>query len=203
MTGGAWVGATAAVAAVVAVWCGWRVFVTQSMVRASYLLLASFLGVAVIVLLLGAEYLGYALVFMMAVEMVVMALFMVMFMMNPAGLNPMRMVHQPRVAAVAGGALFVVLAFLALFADWPEHDARATDRAHATVALGRELMGGSMLVFETAGVTILATMLAAVVLSTRRGRFGDDVRSMPPSIVPDGGARAAVDDAQPSGQGAG
>ena len=43
---------------------------------------------------------------MMAVEMMVMALFMVMFMMNPAGLNPMQMVHQHAFAiARRGGRL--------------------------------------------------------------------------------------------------
>ncbi|MGE4476546.1 MAG: NADH-quinone oxidoreductase subunit J, partial [Stutzerimonas sp.] len=84
------------VCAAVALLTGWRVFRTDSMVRASFLLLLSFIAVGVIMLLLAAEYLGVALWFMMAVEMTVMALFMVMFMMNPAGLNPMNMVHQPR-----------------------------------------------------------------------------------------------------------
>jgi NADH:ubiquinone oxidoreductase subunit H len=39
---------------------------------------------------------------MMIGEMMIMVMFMVAFMMNPAGLNPMSMVHQPRVAAGAG-----------------------------------------------------------------------------------------------------
>ena len=38
--------------------------------------------------------------------------------------------------------------------------------------LGIELLGDSMLIFETAGVTLLATMVGAVVLSSRSGRFG-------------------------------
>ncbi len=87
---------------VAAVVSGYLVFRVDSMIRASFLLLASFLNVGAVLVLLLAEYLGTALLFMMTVEMVVMALFMVMFMMNPAGLNPMSMVHQPRVAWVAG-----------------------------------------------------------------------------------------------------
>src|SRR6056297_1916596 len=88
--------------AAIAVYSGWRVFRTDSMVRASFLLLISFLAVGAIMLLLGAVYLGVAIFFMMAVEMMIMALFMVMFMMNPAGLNPMNMVHQERISAAAG-----------------------------------------------------------------------------------------------------
>jgi NADH:ubiquinone oxidoreductase subunit 6 (subunit J) len=50
-----------------AIWTGWRVFRTDSMVRASFLLLVSFLNVGAILVLLLAEYLGTALLFMMAV----------------------------------------------------------------------------------------------------------------------------------------
>ena len=73
--------------AVLAMITGWRVFRTDSMVRASFFLLTSFLAVGGILLLLAAEYLGFALVFMMAVEMTVMALFMVAFFRVRAGLN--------------------------------------------------------------------------------------------------------------------
>ncbi|MDP8970746.1 MAG: NADH-quinone oxidoreductase subunit J [Actinomycetota bacterium] len=173
-----------------AVWSGWRVFRTDSMVRASFLLLASFLNVGAIMLVLSAEYLGFALFFMMAVEMMVMAVFMVMFMMNPAGLNPMQMVHQHRVAMAAGVALFAVLAAAIVTADLPYRPVSGS--ADLTASLGTELLGDSMLVFETAGITLLASMVAAIVLSSRRGRYdvGDEA-SAPPPLDPreDGGAR--------------
>src|SRR5690606_13847069 len=63
------------VASLAAIWFGWQVFRTDSMVRASFSLLASLLAVAVIMVLLLAEYLGLALAFMVATEMTVMALF--------------------------------------------------------------------------------------------------------------------------------
>ena len=166
-----------------AVWTGWRVFRTDSMVRASFLLLASFLNVGVILLLLGAEYLGFALFFMMTVEMVVMALFMVMFMMNPAGLNPMVMVHQHRLAVAAGVATFVALGGVAVLGRFP--DLPVADIDGRIVALGEELLGDSMLIFESAGVTLLATMVGAVVLSSHRGRYGaSDEGSEPPPLEP-------------------
>lgn len=176
------------VCAAVALFTGWRVFRTDSMVRASFLLLLSFFAVGVIMLLLAAEYLGVALWFMMAVEMTVMALFMVMFMMNPAGLNPMNMVHQPRLALGAGLAIFLLLGSVALFADFPERPAPAD--LEPVRSLGREMLGPSMLVFESAGLVLLATMIGVVVLSSQRGRYGDASEgSLPPGLTP-GGAPA-------------
>lgn len=170
---------------VTAVVSGYRVFCTDSMVRASFLLLLSFIAVALIMLLLAAPYLGVATLFMMGVEMMVMALFMVMFMMNPAGLNPMRMVHQHRFSIIAGAVAFAGLAIAVLYADFPRNPV-AADRA-VIVDLGKELLGKSMLIFESAGVTLLATMVGSVILSSRSGRFGAaDEGSVPPPLEPGG-----------------
>lgn len=154
-----------------AVITAWRVFRTDSMVRAAYWLLASFAAVAGILLLLGAEFLGLIILLMMAGEMTIMAVFMVMFMMNPAGLNPMTMVHQHRAAITAGGVAFLGLGGVALLGAFP--DAPVGDTTRATDELGFELLGESMLVFETAGVALLATMIGAIALASQRGRYGD------------------------------
>ncbi len=171
--------------AALAIVTGWRVFRTDSMVRASFYLLTSFVAVAAILLLLAAPYLGFALIFMMAVEMMVMALFMVMFMMNPAGLNPMNMVHQPATALAAAVGVGGILAAVGL--GVPFHRAGSTPPADPIAALGVELLGSSMLVFESAGVTLLAAMIGTVILSSRRGRYGPaDVGSRPPGLEPGG-----------------
>ncbi|BBC71688.1 NADH dehydrogenase [Altererythrobacter sp. B11] len=171
--------------ALVAVVSGWRVFRTDSMVRASFLLMASFIAVGAIMLLLAAPYIGMATIFMMAVEMMVMALFMVMFMMNPAGLNPMNMVHQNRLSIGAGVAAFAGLTVAILLSDLPSD--RIAAGAPVIRDLGTELLGSSMLIFESAGVTLLAAMIATVVLSARSGRFGpSDEGSRPPGLVPGG-----------------
>ena len=171
--------------ALTAIVSGWRGFCTDSMVRASFLLLASFIAVGLIMLLLGAPYLGIATIFMMGVEMMVMALFMVMYMMNPAGLNPMVMVHQHRFSIGAGIAAFVGLAAVMLVTDFADNPV-ASD-ARVVTDLGKELLGDSMLIFETAGVTLLATMVASVILSSRSGRFGPaDEGSVPPPLEPGG-----------------
>jgi NADH-quinone oxidoreductase subunit J len=163
---------------------GYRVFRTDSMVRAAFYLLASFAGVGGILVLLGAEFLGMVLILMMAGEMLIMAIVMVMYMMNPAGLNPMVMVHQPRIAAAAGILAFLALAGVALAGDFPVRP--VPDPAAATEELGIELLGDSMLVFQTAGVALLSTMIGAVVIASRKGRYGvaeDD--SVEPALQPD------------------
>ena len=162
----------------------WRVFRTDSMVRAAFYLLASFAGVGGILVLLGAEFLGMVLILMMAGEMLVMAIVMVMFMMNPAGLNPMTMVHQNRTAVAAGLAAFVVLATVGLLGPFP--DRPAPEPAMATEELGIELLGDSMLVFQTAGVTLLSTMIGAIAIAGRKGRYGiaEDGSEEPP-LQPD------------------
>lgn len=155
-----------------AVVSAWLVFRTDSMVRAAYWLLVSFAGIGAILLLLHAQFLGLVLILMMAGEMTIMAVFMVMFMMNPAGLNPMQMVHQHRVSIAAGVTAFVGLAAVGLFGDFPRRPLATTDAATVTADLGRELLGDSMLVFETAGVALLATMIGAIALASRKGRYG-------------------------------
>ena len=44
-----------------------------------------------------------------------------------------------------------------------------------TAAIGHELLGPSMLIFETAGVTLLCGMIAVIALAARRGRFEDAI----------------------------
>lgn len=159
---------------------GYRVFRTDSMVRAAFFLLASFAAVGGMMVLFGAEFLGMVLILMMAGEMLIMAIVMVMYMMNPAGLNPMWMVHQHRVAAAAGVGSFVLLASLAFVVDFPDQaNPRPED---ATADLGTELLGDSMLVFQTAGVALLSTMIGVGVIASRRGRYGiaDEGSEEPP-----------------------
>lgn len=159
--------------AATAVVTAWRVFRTDSMVRAAYWLMASFIAVAVILVLIGAEFLGLVLVLMMAGEMTIMAVFMVMFMMNPAGLNPMTMVHQHRTSIVAGVVAFFSLGAVGIFGVFPSA-AVPPERSPGlrTAQLGTELLGDSMLIFETAGVTLLATMIGAIAVATSAGRYG-------------------------------
>ena len=164
------------VLAVAAVVFGGLVFRVDSMARATFCLLISFLAVAGLVLLVGLGYLGVVIALMMVIEMVIMAVFMVMFMMNPAGLMPMSMFHNTRGSAVIAGGTFAALAAGILLVDWPARGGAAAP--DLTFALGEALMGGQMLTMMTLGITLFATIVATVVLATDRGRYdrlGDDL----------------------------
>ncbi|MES9542831.1 NADH-quinone oxidoreductase subunit J [Actinomadura sp. NPDC000600] len=157
------------VLAVAAVGAGVTVFVVDSMARATFALLASFLCVGGELLLIDLHYLGVLVVLMMIMEMLVMAVFMVMYMMNPGGLMPMTMLHNKRGALGISGAAFAALAAGILTVPWPERAGRAP--RDPTVALGEAIMGPKMLAMMVIGVAILATMIASVVLAAHRGRY--------------------------------
>lgn len=164
--------------AVLAVVSGAMVFRFDSMARATYSLLTSLLCVGGAVLLLGLDYLGIVIVLMMTIEMAIMAVFMVMFMMNPAGLMPMSMLHNKKAAAGICGLLFALLAAGILLAPWPRRAGKAP--SDPTMDLGMSLMGPQMLTMMTLGMALFATIVATVVLATRRGRYerlGDDLRA--------------------------
>jgi NADH:ubiquinone oxidoreductase subunit 6 (subunit J) len=148
---------------------GVAVFRVDSMARATFALLASFLFAAGTVLLVELTYLGVLVILMMVMEMVIMVVFMLMYMMNPAGLMPMSMVHNKKGSLVIAVGTFVVLGAGAYLIDWPTSDAPRP--ADPTMALGEALMGPKMLTMIVLGLALFATIIATVVLSTNRGRY--------------------------------
>lgn len=179
-----WVLGLAAVAS------GFGVFRVDSMARATFLLLASFLFAAGEVLLLGLGYLGVLVVLMMVMEMVLMAVFMIMYMMNPAGLMPMAMLHNKRGSLAISIGVFALLGSGVFLVPWPQ--AATAPPADPTFALGEALMGSKMLVMLVLGLALFAAMIAAVMLATpwgRYDRYGDDLGRSVPGEPTSGGAR--------------
>lgn len=154
---------------VLAVTAGVLVFVFDSMARATFSLLTALLCVAGVVILLGLDYLGIVIVLMMTIEMAIMAVFMIMYMMNPAGLMPMTMIHNVKGAALICGVLFALLAAGISLAPWPAIKGRPPE--DVTLDLGLSLMGPQMLTMMTLGMALFATIVSSVVLATRRGRY--------------------------------
>ncbi|GAB2687091.1 NADH-quinone oxidoreductase subunit J [Thalassiella azotivora] len=171
-----------------AVVLGALVFVVDSMARATFALLGSFLAVAGMLLVLDLPYLALVTALMMTIEMAIMVVFMIMFMMNPAGLMPMTMVHNTWGSAAVGGGTFAVLTWGIWTVDWPPP--RTDVPADSTMQLGEALMGSHMLVMIVVGVALLATMVAGTMLTTSRGRYdrlGPDLdRRRPDDPVPGG-----------------
>ncbi|MCI4042426.1 NADH-quinone oxidoreductase subunit J [Streptomyces sp. TRM75563] len=154
---------------VLAVAAGLLVFVFDSMARATFSLLTSLLCVAGVLIVLGLAYLGIVIVLMMTIEMAIMAVYMIMYMMNPAGLMPMTMVHNVKGAALICGALFALLTAGIFLAPWPAIKGRLPK--DATMDLGLSLMGPQMLTMMTLGMALFATIVSSVVLATHRGRY--------------------------------
>jgi len=154
----------------IAVWFGVAVFRTRSMVRSALSLLASMAAIGGMFLAMEAEFLGVLQLMMMATEMAIMAVFMVMYMMDPGGLGQMDMSHQKR-SSLAAGALGGLAALgVALLVDWGPIAPAAPTAGEQTRALGIEMMTRSLMIFETAAVTILVAMIAAVAVAIGRRR---------------------------------
>lgn len=157
-----------AIGGLTAVWFGIVVFRTSSMVRSAFSLLASMAAIGGIFLALEAEFLGVLQLMMMATEMTIMAVFMVMFMMDPGGLGQMDMSHQKRPSIAAGTVACLITLGVALLTDWGPVMPQAPAPHEQTRALGLESMTRSVLVFEMAAVTILVAMIASVAVAIAR-----------------------------------
>ncbi|WP_460462870.1 NADH-quinone oxidoreductase subunit J [Arthrobacter pigmenti] len=174
----------------ISVAAGVTVFVVDSMAKATFALLVSFLAVAGTLLALELTYLAMVTALMMTIEMAIMAVFMIMFMMNPAGLMPMTMVHNARASAVASVLVFAVLVFGTWTIDWPARE--GTLPADSTRQLGEAIMSSHMLVMLVIGIGLFATIISGTVLATHRGRydrFGSDLRAPNPKDPTGGGFR--------------
>ena len=154
-----------AVFGLAAIGFGVVVFRTSSMVRSALALLFSQTAVGCMFLAMQTEFLGVLQIMMMATEMSIMAIFMVMFMMDPGGLGGMDMSHQKRFSIGAGVSAAVVAIAVALLSDWGPAAEQVSDAEAQTRALGMELLGRSMMIFETAGITILTAMIAATAVA--------------------------------------
>ncbi|MFG3120088.1 NADH-quinone oxidoreductase subunit J [Streptomyces sp. NPDC048197] len=167
---------------------GVLVFVLDSMARVTFSLLTSLCCVGGVVSVLGLPYLGVVIVLMMVMEMVIMAVFMIAYMMNPAGLMPMSMLHNKRGSLVVSAVVFAALVAGIFAVPWPKRTgARPKD---TTFQVGMSLMGSQMLTMMTLGLVLLATMVGATVLATHRGRydrFGDDLAQGPANDPAGGG----------------
>jgi len=176
--------------AVLAAASGFLVFRLASMARVTIALLVSFLAAGGLIILLGLAYLGVVVILMMVIEMIIMAAFMIAYMMQPAGLGPMTMSmsHNQRGAAVISVAAFVLLGAGAFLAPWPHRAGPAP--GSPTFQLGTTIMGPQMLTMIILGLVLLAAMVGAVVLALNRGRydrFGDDLKQRPPADPARGG----------------
>jgi NADH:ubiquinone oxidoreductase subunit 6 (subunit J) len=144
---------------------GAAVFRTSSMVRSALALLGSMAALGGMFISLEAEFLGVLQLMMMATEMSIMAIFMVMFMMDPGGLGHMEMTHQKRLSSSIGMLGTLAALAVSVLAVWGPIVEFAPSPAAQVHDLGIDLMSHSMLIFETAGLAILVAMIVATTIA--------------------------------------
>ena len=187
------------VVSLVAVISGAATVVSRSPVYAAIWFALALAGVAGVLLVLGAQFLGVATIVVYAGAILVMFLFVLM-LAQPSGMAPYdRVSNEPLLSAVAGA---VLLGLLSLFvgrlsaetpaccrvpsrgaaltttsgqaaAPLPAADAAATTAdplAENHVArLGGELFGRHLLAVEAAGVLLLVALIGSIAIVSRHG----------------------------------
>lgn len=148
-----------------AIWFGWRVFQTRSMVRSALSLLASMASIGFLFLAMEAQFLGVLQIMMMAGEMTIMAVFMVMFMMDPGGMGQMNMTHQKKTAGNIAMVVFLAILAVIFFSSWGQTIPMAPSAEKQVYNLGMQILERSMLIFQVAGVTILVAMIASIMVA--------------------------------------
>ncbi len=148
-----------------AIWFGWRVFRTRSMVRSALSLLASMASIGFLFLAMEAQFLGVLQLMMMAGEMTIMAVFMVMFMMDPGGMGQMNMTHQKKTAGGIAIVAFITIVAVIFFTNWGQSTSLVPSPEKQTYELGMQILERSMLIFQVAGITILVAMIASIIVA--------------------------------------
>jgi NADH-quinone oxidoreductase subunit J len=194
------------IVSLVAVISGVATVVSRSPVYAAIWFAMALAGVAGVLLVLGAQFLGVATIVVYAGAILVMFLFVLM-LAQPAGLAPYdRVSNEPLLSAVAGAVLLGILslsigrlsaeppacclmpatkaALLAGSAADAADGAAASDSGSVDLLaenhvarLGGELFGRHLLAVEAAGVLLLVALVGSIAIVSR----GDDAAGDDPS----------------------
>lgn len=140
------------------------------MVRSALSLLASMASIGFLFMTMEAQFLGVLQIMMMAGEMTIMAIFMVMFMMDPGGMGKMDMTHQKKMSGSLAIAVFLTLVLVIFFTAWGQSPSLVPSPEKQTSELGMQILGRSMLIFQAAGVTILMAMIASIMVAVPEGK---------------------------------
>jgi NADH-quinone oxidoreductase subunit J len=184
------------VVSLVAVVSGFATVTSRSPVYAAIWFALALAGVAGVLLVLGAQFLGVATIVVYAGAILVMFLFVLM-LAQPAGLAPYdRVSNEPLLAAIAGAVMLGILSVSVgrLTAD-PPVCCRLPSRAAALAAtppaapvqpagdvdllaadhvarLGGELFGRHLLAVEVAGLLLLVALIGSIAIVSRAGTDG-------------------------------
>jgi NADH:ubiquinone oxidoreductase subunit 6 (subunit J) len=135
----------------------------QRLVHSALFLLASFLGVAAIYLLLGADFLMAVQVLVYAGAITILMLFAIM--LTPHQIEVRRSDDTPRKlgAGLVAVGFLVVAGYSLVATRWPL--APTLNGSPTTEAIGRMLLGSYALPFEMASVLLLTALVGAIFIA--------------------------------------
>ena len=164
------------IVSLVAVFSGAATIVTRSPVYSAIWFALSLAGVAGLLLVLGAQFLGVATIVVYAGAILVMFLFVLM-LAQPSGLASYdRVSNEPLLAAVAGAVLLGLLTLsIGRMSAGPAAPAAGSSAAvpadplteNHVARLGGELFGRHLVAVEAAGVLLLVALIGAIAVVSR------------------------------------
>jgi NADH-quinone oxidoreductase subunit J len=152
--------------AAITVLSGAVVVLARSLIYSAFALLFTFIGVAGLYFLLGADFLGATQLLIYVGGILVLLLFGVMLTHRLYDLQLRSEVTQFFPGLIVTGGLFVILAVTAINTQWAVGPGRAP--APTTEAIGKEFLGRYLLPFEAASVLLLVALMGAAMIVRRR-----------------------------------
>jgi len=153
------------VLAVLTVGSAFVVVLARSLIYNAFALLFTFLGVAGLYLMLGADFLAAAQLLVYVGGILVLLLFGVMLTHKIYQLDLRTETVQLVPGAIVAVGLFVTLSTVALRTEWA---AVAREPAPTTRSIGEMFLGPYLLPFEAASVLLLVALMGAAMIVRRR-----------------------------------
>ncbi len=142
------------------------VVLARSLIYSAFALLFTFVGVAGLYLLLGADFLAATQLLIYVGGILVLLLFGVMLTHKLYDLDLRSEVTQFLPGVIVSIGLFAVLALTAWRTDWAGGDGRAP--AATTREIGQLFMGRYLLPFEAASILLLVALMGAAMIVRRK-----------------------------------
>ena len=163
MTPDVWVALIFYLVAIVAVVGGLGMVISADMVRSALSLVLALGGVAVVYLLLSADFLAMVQLFVYVGAIMILILFAIMLTPGQVELPAMADQGQRTAAALVAAAIGLVSLFAVLTHPWAVQAAAAD--APTSGLIGALLMGKYVLPFEVASLLLTAGMIGAIVIA--------------------------------------
>jgi NADH-quinone oxidoreductase subunit J len=149
--------------AIVAIFGGIKMVTETDMIRAALSLVLTLAGVAVLYLLLSADFLAMVQVLVYVGAIMILMLFAIMLTPGQVELPAIAERGQRTSAALVSGALFVIALVAILTAPWNVRG--AVNEVPTTARIGQLLMTDFVLPFEIASLVLTAAMVGAIVIA--------------------------------------